>query len=172
MPVVKLTKEELNEALSVGMNRHKVNRSAGRYDNKVLADGINVDIQGAIGELVVSKYLGLPWDGRLKNNSEWLQWRKTGHDVSGFEVRFTKHRNGRLILHNKDKDMSIFILVTQINEGTYEIAGWCLGREGKNPAYWQDVGYGRPCYFVPREKMRKIEAIKAVVDKSKLEASA
>lgn len=157
---VSLTKKEFDEAVTVGNNRQAVHDKVGRYDNKVIKSGVAAHIQGAIGELVVSKYVGLPWDGKFKNNEEWLSWRKTGHDVSGLEVRFTTHRNGRLIIHEKDKNRSIYILVNEIGPMQYFIAGWIFGFEGKKDSYWEDVGYGRPCYYVPRDKLRTIYTLK------------
>lgn len=159
MPIVKLTNEEIAEANAVAKGRHGVNRGVGRHDHKVMSNGMDADIQGCLGEMVVSKYLGLPWDGKLKTNEEWLEWRNVGHDVSGLEVRFTKHEKGRLIVHPKDKDRSIFVLVVQSYAGAFDIVGWCFGFEAKKTEYWEDVGRGRPCFYMPRHKMRDVSLI-------------
>lgn len=163
MITVQLTLQERIEALNVARQRQNVNRGSGRGDAKVLKNGLEVDVQGAIGEIAIAKHFNLVWDGKIKSNEEWLEWRKSGHDVSGLEVRFTKHRKGNLILQKKDKDDGMFVLITQIEPGRYEIVGWCFGLEGKQSHYWKDVGYGRPCFYVPREKLRKLEELKQFI---------
>jgi hypothetical protein len=72
-------------------------------------------------------------------------------------VRFTKHRYGCLLLHPKDHDNHAYLLVIQVGPCNFEIVGWCLGQEGKKPINWKDVGYGRPCYFVPQASLHHIK---------------
>jgi hypothetical protein len=146
--------------VSVAMARNSTNRGSKQSDGKVLKDSLGIDVQGATGEFVVAKAFGLEWDGKIKNYQEWLKWRLVGHDVSGLEVRFTRHRGGSLIVHPKDSDNSVFVLVIPKSfPFEYEIVGWCYGHEGKQKDYWKDVGYGRPCFYVPQKKLKDVKLI-------------
>lgn len=156
---VTLTEEQLSSANQVAQKRNQVHRRAGRADGKVLADSLEIDKMGAAAELAVSLSLGFPWDGRLFSNDQWLIWRDTGHDTGPLEVRSTKHPNGRLILHPKDHDKSPFVLVRLHRFPVFDIVGWCFGEDGKQKPYWHDVGYGRPCFFVPNQELRPIDKL-------------
>lgn len=150
---VKLTKNDLKLAESVARSRNKSQRDGDRADGKVMEDSLGIDIQGAEAELAVAKALNLPWDGSFLELDKWFDWRDVGHDVSGLEVRSTHHKNGSLILHPKDKDESPFILVLTHEKPIFILIGWSFGKNGKDPQYWRDVGYGRPCYYLPQNKL-------------------
>jgi hypothetical protein len=67
--------------------------------------------------------------------------------------------DGRLILHDHDKDDQPYVLVV----GTaprFELVGWCFGRDGKRPEYVHDPQGGRPAYFVPRAALSSMDALK------------
>lgn len=155
---VKLSQEEINLAYEIAEKRNKSQRSANRKDGKVLEDSIGIDRQGALAEMAVAKALGRAWDGKFFEIDDWYKWREVGNDVSGLEIRSTKHRNGRLIIHPKDKDYAPFILVIA-NKDDFELKGWVYGFEGKREEWWQDVGYGRPCYYVPQDILRDIYTV-------------
>lgn len=154
-----LNPSEIILAESVAAKRNAENRKVGRRDGKVLKNSIDIDVQGAKSELAVSKALGLKWDGAFLSDELWKIWRNVGHDVQHLEVRSTRHQNGRLILHPDDVDESPFILVLAHADPIFELAGWYLGKDGKKDEWWADVGYGRPCYFVPRNKMNTIDSL-------------
>ncbi|MFW9879540.1 MAG: hypothetical protein ACFFG0_41215 [Candidatus Thorarchaeota archaeon] len=153
---VKLTKNDLKYAEEIACKRNKSQRDGDRTDGKVLEDSLAIDIQGAEAELAVAKAFKLLWDGSFLELDKWFNWRDQGHDVSGLEVRSTHHPKGCLILHPKDKDNSPFILVLTHQRPVFILAGWNIGREGKKSEYWRDVGYGRPCYYLPQNKLRKM----------------
>lgn len=155
---VKLTEEEINLAYEIAQKRNQSQRKSNRRDGNVLADSLEIDKQGAAAEMAVAKALGRAWDGKFFEIGEWYKWREVGNDVSGLEIRSTKHKNGRLILHPRDKDYAPFILVVQ-NKDDFELVGWLYAFEGKKQEYWKDVGYGRPCYYAPQEILRDITTI-------------
>lgn len=151
---VSLDEGEVKRAVASGMKRQRMHRQIGRPDGKVVADGIDIDISGCLAEFAVAKAFGMPWDGEYLDNEKWSQWRTDGHDVSGIEVRSTRHHDGRLLLHKRDKDDSPYVLVRTHAKPRFQIVGWMLGRDGKKPEFWTDVGYGRPCYLVPTPLLR------------------
>jgi len=158
---ITLTPEQERKGVQVGQKRHKAQRRTGRADWKVRKDanGLKLDEEGACAELAVSIGFGLPWDGSFIPMSKWDLWRKNGHDVSGLEIRSTKHPSGRLILHKNSKDTLPFILVLTHNRPTYQLVGWCYAKEGKKEAFWQDVGHGRPCFYVPQEDLQPMSGL-------------
>jgi hypothetical protein len=158
---VKLSCLELHKARSVGQRRNKENRSVDRTDGKVLEDSLEIDVLGAEAELAVSRFLNIPWDGRFFRDAQWLKWRKGGHDVGPIEVRATLHKTGRLIVHPKDDDDAPFILVRASRRPIFDIVGWQWGGECKKEEYWQDVGYGRPCFYLPNNKLRPVKELYA-----------
>lgn len=156
---VKLTPNDLRYAELAARKRNQSQRDGNRVDGKVLEDSLGIDIQGAEAELAVAKAFKLPWDGMFLALERWFDWRDAGHDVSGLEVRSTRHERGRLILHPTDKDDSPYILVLAHLRPIYVLAGWNFGREGKNPEFWEDVGYGRPCYYLPQSELRPMDEL-------------
>jgi len=163
---ITLTPEEEAYADAVAHRRNAENRRVGRRDGKVVANSIGIDLQGARSELAVAKALGLKWDGKFLRNEAWLKWRVEGHDVGPLEIRSTHHPNGRLLLHPKDPDESPFILVLTHKRPVYILAGWYFGRDGKKNEWWWDPGYGRPCYFVPREQMKPMSTLEIPKDEA------
>ncbi len=159
MITVRLSQTDLSEARQVGRGRCEVHRKVGRHDAKVLPDGVDVSIQGCIGEKAVSKALSLPWDGKFFEDAQWQDWRLNGHDVSGLEVRATRHPKGCLLLKKKDRDDKPFVLALIDDLPNVKLVGWLYAHEGKKPRYWRDVGYGRPCYLVPQELLRPMETL-------------
>lgn len=155
---VKLTEEEINLAYEIAHKRNQSQRKANRKDGKVLEDSIEIDKQGALAELAVAKCLGRLWDGKFFEIHEWLNYRQSGNDVSGLEIRSTKHKNGRLIIHPNDKDYVPYVLVIQ-DKDDFELVGWLYAFEAKRPEYFKDVGYGRPCYYAPRDILRDIKTL-------------
>jgi hypothetical protein len=157
--LITLSADEEALARNVALARNESQRQGNRKDGKVVADSLGIDIQGACAEMAVSKVFQLDWDGKFFELDRWMRWRVEGHDVSGLEVRSTHHQGGSLILHPKDPDYSPFILVLTHKKPTYIITGWAYGFEGKKKEYWKDVGYGRPCYYLPQNKLRNIEEL-------------
>jgi hypothetical protein len=99
-------------------------------------------IEGALGEQAVAKWIGTYWSGQVGN----LSAADIGKQI---ETRTTHRLDGSLILHEWDQDDAYFFLLTG-QHGTYRIAGWIEGRDGKLPAFWRDPVGGRPAYFVPQ----------------------
>lgn len=107
-------------------------------------DTWDLDINSAMCELAFAKAFGVYWSGAgLKGQ----------RDVGNFEVRSTKYKTGKLILHPKDDDEAPFALVVE-NFPQFTIVGWTYGHLGKNQAFWQDpTKKNRPAYFVPQESL-------------------
>jgi len=104
-----------------------------------------LDIEGAMGEFVLAKHLGVFWHGKGKMR---------GDDAGIYQVRTSQRDDADLILHPKDEDEKTYWLITGVN-GTYQIRGYLLAKDGKKEKWWRDGAPGRPAFFVPQSELIK-----------------
>jgi len=69
---IELSAAEITEAKQVAALRNAENRKVKRRDGKVLSDSLDIDQQGAIGELAICKAFDLKWTGKFFDNASWL----------------------------------------------------------------------------------------------------
>lgn len=152
MTAVTLSWPELRFAAYKGIDRFVRNRAAQRtpLDGQSVDRALTDDVIGAIGECVIARHTATYWTGDLAVPDAGAP------DVGPFHVRTSLRRDARLILHERDDDNGMFVLVVPAAFPTFRVVGWCYGRDGKQPEHWQ-TSTGRPCYFVPHEKLRPIE---------------
>lgn len=137
----------------------------GKYgSNKILAGHrYEIDIVGAVAEMVVAKALNKFWAGQEGNFQ--------AADVGHLQVRGTERQDGCLIVHppppmNKpkargDKPGDIFVLVVGLPPYLW-IPGWCYGHEAQQPKWWRGQ-YERPAYFVRQSALRPFNTLGTVV---------
>lgn len=114
---------------------------------------------GYLGEIAVSKCLGIKWAPQFFSLIQCIDKEKRDLDVSVCEVRTTAHPNGKLILHDNDLDDAPYVLVVADKMPKMRVIGYINGRDGKKKEYWKDVGYGRPCYYVPHSELLCIKGL-------------
>lgn len=157
---VALTDSELLMAANVGVMR-RISSIKQKLKNIMKISEYEkwgIDICGAFGEMAVAKALGLYWEGGVDTFK--------APDIGTFQVRSSRHENGRLIVRNNDKDEDIFILVVG-KAPNYEIVGWIKGAEAKCDAYLDDPNNLRPAWFVPQEDLHPISELKERIDDSR-----
>lgn len=151
--VVQLDDSEWLHAAKVGCQRYIDGRSKDRTpghgsrerEREEDGGGWFWDINGACGEKVVAKWLGVPWDGCFGS--------LRANDAGLLEVRTTTNHDYPLRLHDVDKDDCIYVLVTGVGP-TWRIQGFMLGVKGKRQEWFSDrpppkrVATGRPAYWV------------------------
>lgn len=153
---ITLTLAEMAMAAGVGVRR----QLSSIYQNLQGAHGVNneeqgwqINIEGACGEQVVAKLLGLYWNGSVNSFKQ--------PDVSNFHVRtrspHTKTKG--LPIRPNDPDDGIFILVIGACPN-YQVVGWLRARDGKQ-SQWNVVGFnGRPdAYFVPESELLPMDRL-------------
>lgn len=153
MIIVELSFANVMQAALVGVMRQVTNvrdKRKHRY-GATNEETWDMNINGAIGELALAKHLGWYWDGALGNFK--------ADDVGHHQVRATTWENGRLLIHHEDKDDRKFVLVTLHDMPCVTLAGWMLGQDAKDPAYWAEPRRGRGCYAVPQEMLRPMEEL-------------
>ncbi len=155
-----LTKEQINQANKAGNDRQSYNEKIGKKDAYGFrGNGRKIHIQGATAELAVSIALNEDWID-FSEDYELLE-ADVGKNI---QVRSTDYKYGNLLIHPKDKDEQVFILVKSHNFPEMEIVGWIKGADAKKDEYWEDGSNwpafrNRPCYRVPYQKLNPIKNI-------------
>lgn len=152
IPEVTLTAAECLQAAMVGVTRQITNLRDGRQDaygaQKDL--GWQLHLEGACGEMAFAKYAGIYWSGALGNLS--------ADDVGEFQIRTATRPTDSLILHPKDPDDRIFVLLIG-TAPTYQLRGWIHARDGKNTRYWRDPLGNRAAFFVPQSALKPMRQL-------------
>jgi len=119
--------------------------------------GWQFHIEGAMGEYVVSKILGLPWNAIDIGD---LNLPDVGENI---EVRTTRYLGGKLIVHEHPSDPKdrIYWLVTGQN-GKYCIRGWLEGEKCQQQKYWENLVKNqkkepRYAFCVPQDNLNTLE---------------
>lgn len=147
MVKVSLTKHNLLYAAFIGISRRvKGIGKPGRYGVNNQDVGWNIDCDSCCAEAAVAKHFNLWWDGALGNF--------TAADVgSKIQVRSTRWKSGKLILHKDDSDDHLFILVLTHEEPVMILAGWIYGKDGKKEKWWDVDGKNFPAYFIKQSDL-------------------
>jgi hypothetical protein len=150
---VSLTWTEQLFAAQAGVMRRMsaISRNRSEPHQTPRTDLWGIDIESCGAEAAVAKTLGKYWVA-VVDNTQVLDG-----DVSGVEVRSTVLKDGRLIVHNRDRDDAPFVLARG-SFPNYEIAGWIFGRDAKQDQYIFS-GDGRPAFFVPASELRPIHEL-------------
>ena len=120
----------------------------------------DADFWGSVGEEAVSSIMRLDWDGKHFTFEDWLQWRKTGNDVSGLEVKCTNHPRGRLwVRPNDNKPGAIYVLAKADKFPVVTLEGWAYGREIRQETNLEEGLYGRPAYYLSTRLLHPIDEL-------------
>lgn len=154
---VRLSWSELRRAGHVGIDRYVRVLAARHSTDAYVPDHPEWEahVLGAWGECVVAKVTDCYWIGDLGRPDGGAG------DVGSMHVRTAARSDRKLILHDDDVDDEPFILVVPLRLPQFRIVGWCYGREGKLPVYWETFT-GRPAYFVPQDVLRPLSELRAL----------
>lgn len=145
--IVELTYAEMQMATVIGVQRHieNIKNKQKSVRGEVPELAWQRHIEGALSECALAKFLNVYW-----SKGKWDQ-----PDVGNVDVRVTHLPHGKLILHDSDKDDRRYYFLVGIN-GTYDIKGYILGKDGKRPEFWADPsGKNRPAYFISQEYLQE-----------------
>ena len=106
-------------------------------------------IEGALAEQALAKGLNKYFSGKGEFGQSDLD--------ENIECRATSWPDGRLILHDADKDEArYYLLVGEV--GHYRIIGSIYGGEGKKKEYLDDPNQtGKSAYYVPQSELEPYE---------------
>lgn len=140
--LVRLTWEEAAMAADVGRRRQLTSLRSGHKDKHGYSgDGWGIHIEGAMGEMVLAKHLGIHWDGSINTFKR--------DDLPGVQVRTRSGHHYDLIIRTDDDPNSRFVLVTG-KCPNYRIRGWIQGQDGMQEEWLKDYGQRPKAYFVPQ----------------------
>jgi hypothetical protein len=151
---ITLTFDEMTHAASIGAFRRIKSIANHRNPNSNNLKGVEfdrwrADIEGAMAEYAVAKWLNLPWTGSIETGD--FKDADAGDNV---QVRFTFHAGGGLLLYPKDRDAHLYVLTTGAY-GTYQLLGWMQGSAGKVQMYLDHgKAKGLNAYLVPQSDLR------------------
>lgn len=159
---VTITQEEFDRAIELGALRHHTNVQQG-LTSKAGFKGDNIAIHelGALGELVASKWLGVPYP-----HSRSLE--RGGPDIIGnYEVRTTfKVMAGELKIYPDemfdidDNNNRIYILVSSgPSHLSWYVEGWVQGSFARAKAVLEYRDKREPAYFVYRSDLMSMEIL-------------
>lgn len=141
----RLSKTELGTGAICGMRRQIESVLKGRKDRDGLdpEEGWTVHIEGALGELVVAKFLNIYWDFSVN--------RFQGPDLGkNYQVKTRAKNHYDLLVRPHDNDNDIYILVVGMAP-EYRVVGWYYGRDAKKEEWLKKVRPDRPAaYYVPQ----------------------
>lgn len=168
--IVKLAWYEMQHALQVGGGRlieqHRQAPARQTFSSTLSKNNKwQVNIEGAMGEAAVAKFLRTYWDGSINKHD--------GPDVGGFvEVRTCSFENGWLWIWEKDQDDRPVVLVTG-KSPTFKIVGWIYAGAAKQEEYWQATDapnnrHNSACWFVPPELLEDPKLLASRVSELRL----
>lgn len=150
---INLTIGELHLGAQIGCLRQIESLARGLPDKHGFSGpGWNNHIEGALGEIVVAKALGIYWGGTVNTF-------KNIPDVGKLEVRTRSKNDYDLIVRENDDSNSIYVLVTGQAPEFY-LVGWIKGHDAKVQKFVQTYGGRPPAYFVPHNALNPIEDLK------------
>ncbi len=152
---ITLDQEEFNRAIKVGELRQSESTRKNLQDKHGLdpAQGLKVHVEGACGELAVSKALGVSWDASVNT------FKKFG-DLGDIEVRTASKANYCLIVRQADIDSRIFILAIRLSPREFDIIGWILGSNAKKDKWLKAPNGREKAWFVPQDELLPIDSLK------------
>jgi hypothetical protein len=153
-PIVFLSPEDRKRADDLGHWKHDKSEAEGRRADWYDGTERHNHADGVAGEMVVSFFLGVPFEFRVDNFK--------GADVGkNYEIRTTKSDWYVVKVKARDKDERIVVALRKRSEMSFEILGWLTVAEAKQFGELRDPGdRGKPAYFVmQQERLHPIEAL-------------
>ena len=122
--------------------------------------GWALHIEGAAGEFIVARYLGMYWGIELNNFRDG--------DLDGIDIKTSAHDTGRLIVKPGDSPDLIFVLVIG-KIPLFRIAGWAYGHEVLQNKYLTKLAPNSPeAYAMPQKDLHSIIGLKHIVIRQSL----
>lgn len=155
--LIKLEPHEIRYAKYVAKLRTAENKKNAAFDRNEQIGKMDrqlVDEIGCLGELSACKFLNKYWYAAVFSDQEYKDKKIRPNDVTGYEIKTTIHKTGRLLVRPETPDDSKVLLVCQHSETEYFIAGWQFAKECKQPEHWQYKGM-KNCWAYPQNLLRQ-----------------
>ena len=163
---VRLTPFEVRIAKALGRERQSAavaKKSADAHGLAPTADGENIHIIGAAGEIAAAKAMGVY---PVFSEGSYLT-----PDLGFCEVKTrTDHQWDLIVRTDTPDDWAVVLVTGQIPE--FRVCGWIHAHAGKRPEWLQTYGDREPAYFVPKHHLRPLnELVSLVLQPSAVPAS-
>jgi len=165
---ITLTEEEVAEGKEIAKARQRNKERVGITGTKVESGATDLEIheQGALGEVAVAKFLGV---GATVNTEIYETGDGDNPDIYlgdlGIEVKTRTRQGGDFAMYDAHTDLTqdIGVLVWQVSESKYELAGWITKAEWY---FLSDVlWFGKnPRRGIEAKNMRDIETLYELTD--------
>ena len=157
----RFTPEQRLKAIEEGRRRQAVNQAkALKGRNNAPVSGQEAEMMhllGAAGELAVAVYLGM--EQHLYRDEIPI---RGSCDLPGIDVKCRSEHWHDLLIQLDDDPKKIFVLVT-ISDKKTMIHGWISGQDGMKEEWKRSFKKDRPCYAVPKTKLKPMEDLKCLV---------
>jgi hypothetical protein len=115
------------------------------------SEALHIHGMSAVSEAQVAAWLGREWTAHTLGTDK----PDNGIDVApNIQVRWTERANGNLILHERDHDSRVCVLVrgdaSMIKTGGLEVVGWIRAIDGKTAQFWRTENVRHPAFFVDK----------------------
>jgi hypothetical protein len=151
---VELTPGELRAAVVIGAERKLFGdrrrldgRASAREEHYVEPVTWDQEIEAAAAELAVCRWRGRYWLAATNGG-------KVAGDSGGFQVRWTAHELGHLIVYPEDDRDDPFVLVVGRTPRLY-VVGWIYAEHARQERYWRDRGVKCPSWWVPQSALEQ-----------------
>lgn len=131
---VVLDPEEMDLAVEMGNRRQDHAEKMGYKPFGGFA-GPQLHVTGYLGELAMSKYLGVP----MPSEWTWAADKARGHDVAGWHVRSSSKPDGRLLLKPRDPEGNYVLVLTHDRPVCY-VVGWITRDRGRKFGFKEYLG--------------------------------
>ena len=143
---------EISRAALVGVSRQVEALRKGLHARLDIHDEWGAHILGALGECAFAKATNRYWNGSVNTFS-------MGGDVGAhMQIRTRSRHTYDLIVRDADHDDDCYVLVTG-GPNTFQIHGWMMAADAKNPKYLANYGNYGSAYFVPKSELRAPESL-------------
>jgi len=141
----------------VGVARRLTGRARGLDQDNANsgASNWNTEINGAIAELVASRYYGVPWElGYVSPLDPVSREFFKKPDCGPYQVRATDYRSGHLIVRPNDNDMNApYVLVIVEPGGDCVLVGRKKCRDARQDPYWRG---DKNSWWVPQSDLEDL----------------
>lgn len=148
---VRLYPADVALATAAGTRRFAVREGVAEHRwNRVDAMTEALEIEAIGAEIAVARALGKEWA-----DTDMPDYH--GDVGDGVQVRHTRHFNGRLLLHDSDRDEHFFFLVTGYFP-VFDVVGYLRGDRAKALAVTRELQPGRPVMAVDQKHLQPLKA--------------
>ena len=138
----------LLEALKAIENKDLHSDHSSRYDTSLsYFDYVSQVAHSYAAEWAVADFLGITYE------PDFTKYKERADVGSQFEVKWTKHAEGQLIIYETDRNTDIAILITG-HSPTFRIAGWIPIAVAKKQRYKHR---SQPTWWVTQANLQPIE---------------